>query len=187
LTVITKSVECVNEPAVPVNKALQTGSTQLVTGAGTFQAAATVLGTAAPVLQTAATTLQAAAASLQAAGEAGGSGGIGDLFGNGGGGGGGGDDFPGFASGTDDASGGFAWVGERGPELMKMPGGTSITPAASLRSGGGGDQHFYIDAKGAEIGVEEKIVRALAAAKPRFIGEALANFSDVQQRTPPSR
>lgn len=72
------------------------------------------------------------------------------------------------------------------PELLNLPGGSSVTPSAAVH-GGGGDQHFYIDAKGAEIGVEEKIVRALAAAKPRFIGEALANFSEVQRRTPQSR
>ena len=88
-----------------------------------------------------------------------------------------------FASGTDDAPGGLAWVGEQGPELLNLPGGTSVTPNASMRSSGGGDNHYYIDAKGAEIGVEEKIVRALQAAEPRFIGKAITNFSEIQRRT----
>jgi hypothetical protein len=95
-------------------------------------------------------------------------------------------DIPQNAAGTDDFAGGLSWVGEQGPELMNLPGGTSITPAGSMRSGG--DTHIYrIDARGGEIGVEEKIVRALQAAEPRFIGKALTNFSEVQKRTPQGR
>lgn len=128
--------------------------------------------TAAVVANTAALTTTGAGA---AAGGGGGSGILGDLLGP-----------TGYASGTDDAPGGLAWVGERGPELLNLPGGTSVTPAASLRSGG--DTHIYhIDAKGAEIGVEEKIVRALQAAEPRFIGKAITNFSEIQRRTPQTR
>jgi hypothetical protein len=148
--------------------------------AGTAQltAASTTLQTGSTMLITAATTLQAAAATLSASGTAGAGGGFGSLAGI--------VDTGGFASGTDSAPGGFAWVGEQGPELLNLPSGTSVTPAASLR-GSGGDQHFYIDAKGAEIGVEEKIVRAIAAARPQMIGEAIANFSEIQRRSVPQR
>lgn len=141
-----------------------TGSTALVTAAATLQSGATQLIAAA-------TQLQAAATALSTNGVAGG-GGLGEIFSG----------FPGFAGGTDDAPGGFSWVAEQGPELVNLPAGSSVTPMSSLRPGGG-DQHFYIDAKGAELGVEEKIVRALQAAEPRFIGKALANFTEVQRRT----
>jgi uncharacterized protein (TIGR02594 family) len=38
-----------------------------------------------------------------------------------------------FASGTQSAPGGMAWVGENGPELAYLPRGTKITPAAQSR------------------------------------------------------
>ena len=90
---------------------------------------------------------------------------------------------PGFASGTDSAPGGLAWVGEKGPELMNVPGGSSITPAGMLRGGvnlGG----IHIDAKGAEIGVEEKIARALSASLPHMVMRAVVESAEVQRRTP---
>jgi len=37
--------------------------------------------------------------------------------------------FFGFANGTDSAPGGYAIVGEQGPELVNLPRGTSVTPA----------------------------------------------------------
>lgn len=37
---------------------------------------------------------------------------------------------PGFATGTDYAPGGLAWVGEKGPELMQLPTGSRIYPHA---------------------------------------------------------
>jgi hypothetical protein len=151
----------------------------------TMQTAATALQTASSQLQTAAAQLQAAAQSLQSSGSAGGGGG-GTDSGWFGGGGADDSDVAGYAGGTDDAPGGLAWVGEQGPELLNLPGGSSVTPAASLRMGGG-DQHFYIDAKGAEIGVEDKIVRALTVAKPSIIAEAMMSFREVQKRTPPER
>lgn len=36
--------------------------------------------------------------------------------------------FPGFANGTDNAPGGIAMVGERGPELVNLPRGSQVTP-----------------------------------------------------------
>jgi hypothetical protein len=83
--------------------------------------------------------------SLSSAASAGGGGGGGgggifgwlaSLFGGGGGGGGSpmiSQHFPGYANGTEGAPPGWAWVGERGPELMRMRGGETIrSHAASM-------------------------------------------------------
>jgi phage-related tail protein len=43
---------------------------------------------------------------------------------------------PGYASGTDFAPGGFALVGERGPELVHLPRGSQVTPNNRLGSMG---------------------------------------------------
>jgi phage-related minor tail protein len=43
---------------------------------------------------------------------------------------------PAFASGTDSAPGGFALVGENGPELVNLPRGSSVTPNNKLNQGG---------------------------------------------------
>lgn len=44
---------------------------------------------------------------------------------------------PGFAAGIDNFSGGMAIVGERGPELVSLPRGSSVTPNSQLPSVGG--------------------------------------------------
>lgn len=41
---------------------------------------------------------------------------------------------PGFATGTNSAPPGFAWVGEKGPELVKFGGGEQVVPNDILRS-----------------------------------------------------
>lgn len=43
---------------------------------------------------------------------------------------------PGFASGTDNAPGGLAIVGEKGPELVNLPRGSKVTPNALIGAGG---------------------------------------------------
>lgn len=45
---------------------------------------------------------------------------------------------PGYAGGTSYHPGGLALVGERGPELVSLPRGSSVTPNHVLRGGGGG-------------------------------------------------
>jgi hypothetical protein len=76
-----------------------------------------------------------------------GSGGLGGILGmlttkggSAGSAGGMGGEIPAFASGTDSAPGGPAWVGESGPELINLPKGASVTPMSALQSmaGGGG-------------------------------------------------
>lgn len=47
---------------------------------------------------------------------------------------------PGFAMGVDNWSGGPAWVGERGPEVLDLPRGSSITPVSHI---GGFTLNFY--------------------------------------------
>lgn len=51
---------------------------------------------------------------------------------------------PGFASGTSFAPGGAAWVGERGPELVNLPRGSSVTPNHRLAVGGGSSQPLLV-------------------------------------------
>jgi Prophage tail length tape measure protein len=52
--------------------------------------------------------------------------------------------FPKFANGTKSAPGGFAWVGERGPELIRLPRGAEVIPTEALlnapRGPGAGSQ-----------------------------------------------
>jgi hypothetical protein len=108
------------------------------------------------------------------------------LMAQGGGGAGGGGFFSslpfagGFASGTDYAPGGLSWIAEQGPELVNLPSGSSVTPVKA-----GGD-HFdvRIDARGAELGVDEKIMRALQSAGPHIVMQAVANINEIQKRTP---
>jgi hypothetical protein len=57
-------------------------------------------------------------------------------------------DFFGFANGTDFAPGGMTLVGEKGPELVQLPRGSSVSPAGetrdALRSGSSGNVfNFY--------------------------------------------
>jgi hypothetical protein len=58
---------------------------------------------------------------------------------------------PHFAKGVSNFSGGLALVGERGPELLSLPGGSSVTPmrggagALAFAGSGGGDLHVHFD------------------------------------------
>lgn len=49
---------------------------------------------------------------------------------------------PGFAGGVRDFAGGLAMVGERGPELVNLPGGSDVIPMG--RGGGGNTYNFYL-------------------------------------------
>lgn len=106
----------------------------------------------------------------------GGAGVIGDLSDSG---------ISGYAGGTDYAPGGMAWVGENGPELLNLPRGSSVTPSAAVRGGDGMTVH--IDARGGEIGVEEKIARAFTMMTPRIVRQAVVNANEIQSRTPTKR
>ena len=58
---------------------------------------------------------------------------------------------PAFADGVSAFGGGMALVGERGPELVNLPGGSNVTPNHKLggRRGGEGDIHVHVNAQGA--------------------------------------
>lgn len=80
--------------------------------------------------------------------------------------------FPAFrASGGPVQAGKPYVVGERRPELFVPSSAGRIEPRVPPSMGGGGGQvnNFYIDAKGAEIGVETKIVRAIQTMVPPMI------------------
>lgn len=47
-----------------------------------------------------------------------------------------------YASGTDYAPGGKAWVGEHGPELLELPTGTRVTSTEESRKASGGDVYI---------------------------------------------
>lgn len=88
----------------------------------------------------------------------------------------------GFASGTDSAPGGLAWVGENGPELMNVPAGSSITPTSALRMGH--SVSVAIDARGAQMGVAEQIAKSWERYGPALVMRAVVEASEVQRRTP---
>lgn len=73
----------------------------------------------------------------------------------------------GYANGVDQAPAGLAWVGERGPELMNFRGGEKVTSApesmAALmqQMSRPVENHFHINAEGAELGVETRIANAM--------------------------
>jgi hypothetical protein len=51
---------------------------------------------------------------------------------------------PKFANGTDNAPGGLAIVGEKGPELINLPGGSQVVPNHHLGSAMGGSQNVHV-------------------------------------------
>lgn len=50
---------------------------------------------------------------------------------------------PGFATGTNSAPGGLAWVGEDGPELVRLPRGSQVFSAGESARMSGGDTHNW--------------------------------------------
>jgi hypothetical protein len=130
-------------------------------------------------------------------------GGLGGLLGYGGGGGaapsggGGGGLFGmllgflpklfGFADGTDSAPPGYAWVGERGPEIVKFRGGEQVIPNHNI----GANQNtfapvFQIDARGSTMtrAEFESIARSQSqqAVAIYHEGQAQGGFGSLQNR-----
>lgn len=99
-----------------------------------------------------------------------------------------------FASGTDYAPGGLSLVGEQGPELMQLPGGSRIYPAdetsailspkasnANERTGGNVVQITnYVEAGASMADVEAAVASGIQQAAPHLISAA------VQQSVPAS-
>lgn len=117
------------------------------------------------------------------------------LFGGGGGGalsfagdlgaGTGGLAFPKFASGTDFAPGGTAWVGEQGPELVNLPRGAQVIPNSIATRGGGGSVNapvmISIDARGADNSVEARINRQVAELKAQLPSIVVSSVKQAQK------
>jgi hypothetical protein len=82
------------------------------------------------------------------------------------------------AVGTDYWKGGPTWVGERGPEIINLPRGSSVMNASnSAKAVGGGTTNVYnIDARGAQAGVAEQIAAALKSYdQQKFANARLVN------------
>jgi hypothetical protein len=78
-------------------------------------------------------------------------------------------------------------VGDAGPELLTRTSG-HITSNAELRRtfGGnrGGDSYVSVDARGAEIGAERRVYRAIAAAQRASVSTAVRAQHERSQRVP---
>lgn len=109
--------------------------------------------------------------------------------------------FRGYASGTPSATPGWHWVGEKGPELMRLPGGTQVMPnSASMAalhmpslpkvvaaSAPVINVSIPVDARGAQEGVADQIDRKLRAVAPAIVqaavGQSRSEFSTNFDRT----
>lgn len=93
----------------------------------------------------------------------------------------------GFATGTDFAPGGYAWVGERGPELAELPRGTKIHTAGEssrMAAGGfGGDTYHmggvHITVQG---GADSATVERLGAVTNRELRGIVRKIEMAQDR-----
>jgi hypothetical protein len=77
-------------------------------------------------------------------------------------------------------------VGEAGPELLTRTSG-HITSNAELRrslADGGGDTYMSVDARGAELGVEQRVYRAIAAAHKASVATSVRAGHERALRTP---
>lgn len=89
---------------------------------------------------------------------------LGNLFG--------GFSLPGFANGTNNAPGGLALVGERGPELVNLPRGSQVIPNNELR-GGGMNVHVSLDNAMLRAVVTDEAGRVVGQAAPAIVGSAV--------------
>jgi hypothetical protein len=92
----------------------------------------------------------------------------------------------GFASGTSNAPGGMAVVGERGPEVVHLPRGSKVAPNHDLRRYMPASNNnaapvvtndnrvVNIDARGAVEGTADQIRKAIAQAAPGIVSQSVA-------------
>lgn len=91
---------------------------------------------------------------------------------------------PGFATGTNYAPGGLAWVGERGPELVNLPRGSQVIPNHMLGAGGGGVNvpiEINIDATGADASGLARVEQQLGKLKAEIPSMVISNVRKAQQ------
>lgn len=91
---------------------------------------------------------------------------------------------PSFATGTNFAPGGMAWVGERGPELVNLPRGSQVIPNHELGGLGGGvnvDARTTIDARGADPSAIARLEAALRKRDVELPGRVVAEVRRAQK------
>ena len=96
---------------------------------------------------------------------------------------------PAFADGVSGFGGGWAMVGERGPELMKLPGGSSIFPnskSASMMSGGGASHTWNIDARGSNDPAQTAALvrQGIMEATPHIMKATMERYDSNRSRMP---
>jgi hypothetical protein len=95
---------------------------------------------------------------------------------------------PRFATGTEYSSGGAAWVGENGPEIVNLPRGSRVTPAAEARQIAANDRApsiampITIDATGADAAGLMRVERAVEQLRADMPGIVLSVIQDGQTR-----
>lgn len=85
---------------------------------------------------------------------------------------------PGFATGVENFSGGLAVVGERGPELVNLPRGSSVIPNNQIGGVGGGTTNVNITFTGPMLGNASE-----AREFARTIGAALKDVAGQKNQT----
>jgi hypothetical protein len=94
----------------------------------------------------------------------------------------------GFASGTHHAPGGFADVGEFGPERVFLPAGSRVMTAADTRRLRGSDGGvsvsvpISIDATGADAAALARVEQQIALLRRDLPGQIVATVNDARQR-----
>ncbi|MES3154472.1 phage tail length tape measure family protein [Sphingomonas faeni] len=96
---------------------------------------------------------------------------------------------PGFATGTEYAPGGAAIVGEFGQELVNLPRGSRVTPAAETRRMLAGNDNMpsismpiSIDATGADAAGLARVEQQLADLRSELPGRVVAAYNDARTR-----
>ncbi|HEX5484265.1 MAG TPA: hypothetical protein VFZ08_16735, partial [Terriglobia bacterium] len=88
----------------------------------------------------------------------------------------------GRATGGPVTAGSLYMVGESGPELFSPGISGSIIPNSSLAASRGSGNIVNIDARGADAGVEARVMRAMAAMKKQTLGQSLVMNYEYQAR-----
>ncbi len=88
----------------------------------------------------------------------------------------------GFATGTDSAPPGLAWVGERGKELINFNGGEQVFRGDEIASLGGGGPTIYADLRGADVAAVQRLERFVAQINGSIESRAIAATSDAVRR-----
>jgi hypothetical protein len=85
------------------------------------------------------------------------------------------------AGGGDVTPGQGYLVGEQGPEPFFPGAAGTILPHSSL---GGTNNHYYVDARGADAGVEQRVYRAMRVSEDRAVARSVTMTNEVTKRRP---